>query len=90
VDELQGEMNKIKNPTFYCEHKKDEDVETWMLGMRNYFQLHNYSSHTEGIISIYQLKGKTSIWWDQFVYVQHIDEKMLLGENSRGIFKRNT
>jgi hypothetical protein len=28
VDELQGEMNKIKPPTFDGEHKKDEDVET--------------------------------------------------------------
>jgi hypothetical protein len=45
VDELQGEMNKIKPPTFDGEHKKDEDAETWLLGMRKYFQLHNYSSH---------------------------------------------
>jgi hypothetical protein len=45
VDELQREMNKIKPPTFDGEHKKDEDVETWILGMRKYFQLHNYSSH---------------------------------------------
>jgi hypothetical protein len=26
VDELQGEMNKIKPPTFDGEHKKDEDA----------------------------------------------------------------
>jgi hypothetical protein len=36
VDELQGEMNKIKPPTFDGEHKKDEDVETWFLGIRKY------------------------------------------------------
>jgi hypothetical protein len=45
VDELRGEMNKIKPRTFDGEHKKDEDVETWFLGMRKYFQLHSYSSH---------------------------------------------
>jgi hypothetical protein len=28
VDELQGEMNKIKPPTFDDEHKKDEDAKT--------------------------------------------------------------
>jgi hypothetical protein len=39
VDELKGEMNKIKPPTFDGEHKKEEDVETWFLGMRKYFQL---------------------------------------------------
>ena len=37
VDELKGEMNKIKPPTFDGEHKKEEDVETWLLGMRKYF-----------------------------------------------------
>ena len=63
VDELKGEMNKIKPPTFDREHKKEEDAETWLLGMRKYFQLQNYSSHAEGIISIYQLKGKESMWW---------------------------
>ena len=69
VDELRGEMNKIKPPTFDDENKKDEDAETWLLGMRNYFQLHNYSSHAEGRISIYQLKGKASMWWDKLVQV---------------------
>jgi hypothetical protein len=60
-------MNKIKLPTFDGEHKKDEDAETWLLGLRNYFQLHNYSSHVEGRISIYHLKGKASMWWDHLV-----------------------
>jgi hypothetical protein len=41
VDELQGEMDKIKPPTFDDEHKQYEDENTWFLGMRNYFQLHN-------------------------------------------------
>jgi hypothetical protein len=67
VDELRGEMRKIKPPTFDGEHKKDEYAETWLLDMRNYFQLHNYSSHAEGRIVIYQLKGKASMWWDQLV-----------------------
>jgi hypothetical protein len=67
ADDLGGEMNKIKLPTFDGEHKKDEDAETWLLGMRKYFQLHNYYSHAEGRIDIYQLKGKASMWWDQLV-----------------------
>jgi hypothetical protein len=62
VDELKGEMNKIKPPTFDGEQKKEEYVETWLLRMRKYFQLHNYSSHAEGRIAMYQLKGKASMW----------------------------
>jgi hypothetical protein len=68
-------MNKIKPLMFYGEKKKDEDARTWLLGMRKYFQLHNYSSHAEGRISIYQLKGKESMWWDHLVKVQHLMEK---------------
>jgi hypothetical protein len=30
-------MNKIKPPTFDGEHKKDEDAETWLMGMIKYF-----------------------------------------------------
>jgi hypothetical protein len=67
MDELKGEINKINPPTFVGEHKKEEYAETWFLGMRKYFQLHNYSSHAEGRIVMYQLKGKESMWWDQFV-----------------------
>jgi hypothetical protein len=52
-DELKGEMNKINPPTFDGEHKKEEDVETWFLGMKKYFQLHNYSSHAEVRIVMY-------------------------------------
>jgi hypothetical protein len=75
LDELKGEMNKFKHPTFDGENKKYEDVEAWLLGMRKYFQLHNYSCHAEGRIAIYQLKGKASIRWDQLVQVQHVREK---------------
>jgi hypothetical protein len=67
VDELKGEMNKIKPPMFDGEHKKEEDVETWFLAMRKYFQLRNYSSHAEGRITMYQLKGKASMRWDHLV-----------------------
>jgi hypothetical protein len=57
-------MNYIKSPTFDSEHKKDKNLETWLLGMRKYFQLHNYSAQEEGGIVIYHLKGNTSMWWD--------------------------
>jgi hypothetical protein len=42
VDEIQGEMRKIKPPTFDCEHMKYGDEKNWFLWMRKYFQLHNY------------------------------------------------
>jgi hypothetical protein len=77
VDDLQGEIRKIKPPTFDGDHKKDEDAEAWLLGMRKYFQLHNYSSNVEAIIATYHLQGKASMWWDQLKQVKHIDEKRI-------------
>jgi hypothetical protein len=81
-------MKKIKPSTFDGEHKKDEDAETWLLGMIKYFQLHNYSSHAEGIIYIYQLKGKASMWWDQLVQVQHIKEKSVTWRRFKKYFEK--
>ena len=86
VDELQGEMKKINLVTFDGEHKKDEDEETWVLGMRNHFQLNNYSSHVEGRTLIYQLKGKESMWWDKLVHVQHIKETKCYLEGIQEVF----
>jgi hypothetical protein len=34
---LQGELRKIKPPTFDGENKMGEDVEAWLLGIRKYF-----------------------------------------------------
>jgi hypothetical protein len=87
-DELKGEMNKIKPPTFNGEHKKEEDAETWLLGMRKYFQLQNYSAHAEGRIAMYLLKGKTSMWWDQFVQVKHIREKEVTWKEFKRYFEK--
>ena len=63
-EELHGELKKIKPPTFDGEKKRGEDVESWLLGMRKYFQLYQYSPNIEARIAIYHLKGKTSMWWD--------------------------
>jgi hypothetical protein len=56
--------------------------------MRKYFQLHNYSSHAEGRISIYQLKGKASMWWDHLVQVQHIKEKSVTWREFKRYFEK--
>jgi hypothetical protein len=36
-NQLQGELRKIKPPTFDGENKMGEDVEAWLLGIRKYF-----------------------------------------------------
>ena len=81
-------MNKIKPPTFDGEKKKDEYAKTWFLGMRKYFQFHNYSSHAEGRIAIYQLKGKESMWWNHLVQVQYVKEKGVTWREFKRYFEK--
>jgi hypothetical protein len=45
VDSLQGELRKLKPPSFDGEREREDDVEAWLLGLRRYFKLHNYSSN---------------------------------------------
>ena len=58
-------MSKIKPPYFDGENKKGEYAEAWLLGMKKYFQFHNYSSNAEARIADYHLQGKASMWWEQ-------------------------
>ena len=43
-EEISGEFKKIKPPTFNGETEKGEEAESWLSGMRKYFQIYNYSS----------------------------------------------
>ena len=60
-DELVGELRRIKPPTFDGEVKKGEDVEAWLIGLRKFFQLHQYTPNMEARVAIHHLQGKASI-----------------------------
>jgi len=62
LDNLQREMRKLKAPSFDGERERKDDVEARFLGLRRYFQLHNYSSNLESIIATYHLHGKAAMW----------------------------
>jgi hypothetical protein len=75
ADILQGELKKIKPPTFNGEHKKGKEVKAWLLEMKKYLQLHYYPSGVEFRIETYHLQGNTTMWWDQLKQDNHLDEK---------------
>jgi hypothetical protein len=37
ADSLQGEMRKVKPPSFDGEREREDDVEAWLLGLRRFF-----------------------------------------------------
>ena len=85
-DELQGELRKVKPPTFRGDSEKGEDAEAWLLGMRKYFRIYNYSSKMEARIAIHQLQGQASIWWEQWARVKKLDERCVSWKQFRKYF----
>jgi hypothetical protein len=85
---LQWKLRKLKPPSFDGENKKGEDEETWLLGMRKYFQLHNYSSNEKSRIAPYHLQGKESMWWDWLKQVKNLDEKRISWKQFKRYFQQ--
>ena len=45
VDHLEGEFKRIKPTSFDGESKIGEEAEAWLLDIKKYFQIYNYSSN---------------------------------------------
>jgi hypothetical protein len=88
VDSLQGDIRNLKPPSFRGEREREDDVEAWFLGIKRYFQLHNYSSNLEARISTYHLHGKDAMWWDQLKQVEHVDERRITWKQFKNYFQK--
>ena len=63
IDHLEGEFKKIKPTNFGGESKTGEEAKAWLLDIKKYFQIYNYSSNMKVRMAIYNLKGRDNIWW---------------------------
>ena len=52
------EFKKAKPPTFHGYLNKMKDTEAWLLGVKKFFELHDYIENMKSIIAIFSLKGK--------------------------------
>jgi hypothetical protein len=75
VDNLEGDFKKINQSTFNGESKIGEEAEAWLLDIKKYFQIYNYSSNMRVRIAIYNLKGKASIWLQDLNLAKGLKEK---------------
>ena len=48
---------------FNGEVEKGEEAEAWILGMKKYFQIYNYSDILKARMAIYNLTRHVDIWW---------------------------
>ena len=49
----------------------------WLLGLKKYFRFHDYFENLKAQITIFNLNGKASIWWEDLRNVKGIHEKNL-------------
>ena len=89
VDSLQGELRKLKPSSFDGEREREDDAKAWFLGLRRYFQLHNYSSNLEARIATYHLHGKYAMWWDQLKQVEHVNESKITWKQFKKYFQKD-
>ena len=69
-DHSQDEFKKAKPPTFDGEVKTGQEAEAWLLGIKKYFQVQDYSGNMRARVAIFNLNGRASIWWEHLKQVK--------------------
>ena len=73
-----GEFKMAKPPTFDGEVKLGQEFEDWTLGIRKYFQVQDYSGNMKARVSIFNLNGRASIWWEHLKQVKKINDRKIV------------
>ena len=72
-DHTRDEFKKAKPPMFDGEVNTGQEAEAWILGMKKYFQVQDYSGNMKARVSIFNLNGRASIWWEHFKQVREVE-----------------
>jgi hypothetical protein len=68
--------------------KKGEEAEVWLLILKKYFRVHDYSENLKVQVTIFNLNGKASIWWEDLMNVKGIHEKDVSWKQFEKYFKK--
>ena len=63
-------------PTFNGEVKSGQEFEAWLLGMKTYFEVQDYSGNMKARVAIFDMNGRASIWWENLKQVRKINKKI--------------
>ena len=88
VDHLEGEFKKIKPATFDGESRTGEEAGAWLLDIKKYFHIYNYSNNMKVKMATYNLKGKASIWWQDLKLAKVLKEKQMEWSDFKKYFKK--
>ena len=65
-----------------------EEAESWLSGIKKYFQIYNYSNQLKAGMDIYNLTGKADILWQDLKRVKGIREKNINWSTFKKYFKK--
>jgi hypothetical protein len=82
------EFRKSKPPSFDDEINKGEEAEAWVLGLKNYFRVHDFSENMKARVATFNFNGKTSIWWEDLKNVKGVREEDLSWELFEKYFRK--
>jgi hypothetical protein len=82
------EFRKSKPPSFDGEIKKGEEAEAWLLGLKKYFRVHDFSENMKARVATFNLNGKASIWWEDLKNVKGVREEDLSWERFEKYFRK--
>ena len=74
-------------PTFNGEVKTGQEAKAWLLGMRKYFQVQDYSGNMKARVAIFNLIGRESVWQEHFRQVKKINERKIVWKQLWNYFK---
>lgn len=69
---MQGEFKKIKPPAF--DGEQEEVIEACLINMNKCIYIYEYDHKLKAQLEIYQLQGKSTLWWEEVKTIQKIDE----------------
>ena len=81
------EFKKERPPTFNGEVKTAQEAKSWFLGMKKYFQVQGYSINMKERVSIFNLNGRASIWWENLRQVRNINDRKIVWKQFKKYFK---
>ena len=77
----------MRPPIFNGKIKNGQEYEAWLLGMRKYLQVQDYSGNMKARVAIFNLSGRQSIWWEHFRKVMKINERKIVWKQFQKYFK---
>jgi hypothetical protein len=82
------EFKKAKPPSFDGEIKKGEEAEAWLLGLKKYFRVHDFSENLKARVATFNLNGKASIWWEDLKNMKGVREEDLSWKQFEKYFRK--